>query len=122
MANAINWFEIPATNLKRASEFYAKVLDIEIHKHEVAGTQMGFIHNGQDGVGGALVQGEGYVPNETGSLLYLNGGDDLNTPLGRVEEAGGKVVLPKTKISDEIGHMAIIMDVEGNKIAFHSPN
>ena len=122
MANAINWFEIPANNFKRACSFYGKVLNQEIHGQEIMGTQMGFLHNGQDGVGGALVQGDGYNPSEGGALLYLNGGTDLSDSLSRVESAGGKVVQPKTKISDEIGYMAIFLDTEGNKIALHSPS
>ena len=121
MANAINWFEIPAANLDRACTFYGNVLGIDVHKQEIMGTVMGFLHNGEDGVGGALVQGEGYVPTEDGALVYLNGGDDLSEPLAKVEAAGGSVVLPKTKISDEVGYFAIFKDSEGNKMAFHSP-
>ncbi len=121
MANAINWFEIPANNLQRACDFYGKVLSQDVHHQEIGGLQMGFLHNGQDGVGGAVVVGEGYNPNADGALVYLNGGEDLSEPLSRVEPAGGKVVLPKTKISDEVGYMAMFMDSEGNKLAFHSP-
>ena len=122
MANAINWFEIPAANLDRACTFYGNVLGIEVHKQDIQGLTMGFLHNGQDGVGGAVVEGEGYVPTEAGALVYLNGGDDLSEPLGRVESAGGSVVLPKTKISDEVGFFAIFKDSEGNRIALHSPS
>ncbi|MEO1054575.1 MAG: VOC family protein [Bacteroidota bacterium] len=124
MANAINWFEIPAANLDRAAKFYGTVLNGEVHRQEIMGLQMGFLPmESQDaGVGGAVVQGEGYTPSSDGSLLYLNGGNDLADPLARVETAGGQVVVPKTKISDEIGYMAIFMDSEGNKIALHSPN
>ena len=121
MANAINWFEIPANNLQRACNFYGKVLGQEVHTHEVMGLQMGFLHNGQDGVGGAVVKGDGYVPSTEGSLIYLNAGTDLSDPLDRVEQAGGKVLVPKTKISDEIGFMAVFADSEGNKLALHSP-
>lgn len=121
MANAVNWFEIPASDLGRACKFYGDVLNIDIHRHDVMGLKMGFIHNGEDGVGGALVQGEGYVPTANGALIYLNGGQDLNEPLNRVENAGGQVVLPKTQISEEIGHMGVFMDTEGNRVAFHSP-
>ena len=123
MANAINWFEIPAQNIERASEFYKAVLangDIQIN--EANGIKMGFLHNGQDGVGGAIVSGEGYKPSQKGSLVYLNGGDNLETPLSRVEGAGGKIELGKTKLSDEIGYFAIFIDSEGNRMAFHSPN
>lgn len=120
MANAINWFEIPAANFERASKFYSQILDGELHYQEVMGTRMGFLPNGQDGVGGAICSGEGYEPTEKGVMVYLNGGDDLSQPLARVEKAGGKIVLPKTKISDEIGYMAIFFDTEGNRVAFHS--
>lgn len=30
MANAINWFEIPAVDLQRASKFYSAIFDREI--------------------------------------------------------------------------------------------
>ena len=121
MANAINWFEIPAKNLERACSFYSVVLSSDIHKEEILGLRMGFLPHGQEDVGGALVEGEGYEPSETGPLVYLNGGMNLSDPLSRVEDAGGSVVVPKTKISDEIGFMAIFKDTEGNKVAIHSP-
>ena len=38
---------------------------------------------------------------------------------GIVEDAGGKIVLPKTSIGPN-GFMAHIIDTEGNKIALHS--
>ncbi len=122
MANAINWFEIPAKNLDRACSFYSAVLNGDIHREEIMGTRMGFLPHAQDGVGGALVEGEGYEPSDAGSLVYLNGGNDLSEPLSKVETAGGKVIMPKTKISDEIGYFAIFKDTEGNKLAFHSPS
>ena len=41
--------------------------------------------------------------------MYLNGGDDLQVTLGRVEEAGGKMVMPKTDIGEH-GFMAQFFD------------
>lgn len=123
MANAINWFEIPAEDFDRAIDFYSKVLDGELAVQEMMGTKMGFLPmEGEGAVGGAICAGEMYKPSADGAVVYLNGGDDLNTPLSRVEEAGGKVLMPKTKISDEIGYMAFFFDTEGNKLAFHSPH
>jgi uncharacterized protein len=75
----------------------------------------------EKGVGGGIVQGEGFEPSATGSLIYLNGGDDLSVPLSKVEAAGGKIVLPKTAIGPN-GYMAHFMDTEGNKVALHSMN
>lgn len=54
-------------------------------------------------------------------MLYLNGGDDLQKILDRVESAGGKITFPKTQITPEIGYMGIIIDSEGNRVGLHSP-
>jgi predicted enzyme related to lactoylglutathione lyase len=86
------------------------------------GMQMAFLPMEGEGVGGALVQNDMYKPSPDGSLIYLNGGNNLSDPLGRVETAGGTVLMPKTHISAEIVHMAIFLDNQGNKVAFHSPN
>jgi hypothetical protein len=43
-------------------------------------------------------------------------------PLSRVEKAGGKVLLNKTFLSEEAGHIAFFTDTEGNKIGLHSTN
>lgn len=121
MANAINWFEIPAANFNRAMKFYGEVVGENLQPVEMGGVQMGFFPYANEGVGGAICFGDGYVPSDAGSMIYLNGGEDLAAPLGRVEKAGGQVVLPKTQISEEIGYFAIFKDSEGNKVAFHSP-
>ena len=72
------------------------------------------------GLGGAVVYGPGSIPNENGPLIYLNGGKDLNIILSKVEEAGGRVIMPKTAISNDFGFFAIFLDTEGNKLALHS--
>jgi predicted enzyme related to lactoylglutathione lyase len=45
---------------------------------------------------------------------------DLSIELGKVEKSGGKILLPKTQISEEVGYMALFSDSEGNRIALHS--
>ena len=46
----------------------------------------------------------------------------MDAIVGRIEGAGGKVVMPKTQITPEIGYMAFFMDTEGNKVGLHSQN
>jgi len=121
MANAINWFEIPVSDIDRATKFYSSILVGELQYMEMMGIKMAFLPMDGQGVGGALCQGEGYEPTAGGAKIYLNGGDDLSVALSRVEKAGGKVVMPKTKINDEIGYIAFFVDTEGNNLAFHSP-
>lgn len=122
MANAINWFEIPATNFDRAKDFYSNIFSSEMQTQEMMGTQMAFFNAPDGGVGGAVCTGENYAPSAQGTVPYLNGGNDLGPILEKVEGAGGSVIMPKTKISDEIGYFAFFMDTEGNRIALHSPN
>ena len=99
----------------------AKIKKVTIVNWEMMGTKMAFLPMEGDGVGGSLCQGDGYKPTTDGAKIYLNGGEDLNAPLAKVEKAGGKVIMPKTKINDEIGFMAFFTDPEGNNMAFHSP-
>lgn len=120
MASAINWFEIPANNFDRAVDFYGKVLGAELQK--MGGPfDMAFFPCSDGGTGGCVTHGNGNKPNAEGSFVYLNGGDDLAVPLERVEPAGGKIVMPKTSIGEN-GFMAVFMDTEGNRVAFHSMN
>ncbi len=123
MANTINWFEIPASDFERAKKFYSTILNAEeLQTSEMMGIKMAFFPMEGEGVGGALCSGEGYTPSTGGTVPYLNGGKDLTTVLNRVETAGGKVIMPKTKITDEIGYMAFFFDTEGNRIGLHSQN
>jgi predicted enzyme related to lactoylglutathione lyase len=117
----VSWFEIPAINFERAVGFYNLIYGIEMVKMETNGYTMAFFPT-DNGIGGAVVSGPGSEPSDSGPLLYLNGGDDLNNLLGKVETAGGRIVMPKTLISKEAGHFAIFIDTEGNKLALHSKN
>ena len=120
ITNSINWFELPVTDFERAKLFYSMIYNYEMPDQMMGSIHMGFFLVEKGGIGGAIVQGEGYVPSQDGALVYLNGGKDLSVILDRVENAGGKVVLPKTKINDELGYFAIFLDCEGNKVALHS--
>jgi predicted enzyme related to lactoylglutathione lyase len=122
--NALNWFEISVKDISRAKKFYETVFGIEMPQNEMMGLKMAFFPsedmNGK--VSGGLVEGPNHKPSVDGAKIYLNGNPDLSNALSKVEKAGGKVVMPKTKISDEIGHMAYFIDSEGNNVALHSNN
>ncbi len=124
MKNAISWFEIPSTDIDRAQRFYETIFKISMVPLEMANFRMRMfpLDNPMDGVGGALVQTDGFhIPSATeGPLIYLNGNPDVQIILDRVEAAGGKILVPKTEISPEYGFMAVFTDTEGNRIALHS--
>ncbi len=125
MKNAINWFEIPVTNFKRAKSFYQTILDttMEVMEMPEFKATMAFFPCDQEagGAGGSIIKSPDLVPGSTGSLIYLNGGDNLAVPLARVEKAGGKVAVPKTSLGAH-GFFATFIDTEGNAVAFHSKN
>lgn len=123
MTNSVNWVEIPVLNFERAKEFYSNIYEYEMYEEIIGPWRMGFLPMEREsrGVGGAIVQGGGYIPSKLGSRVYLNGGEDLQKVLSRVIGAGGEIIQPKTKITDEIGYYAIFEDTEGNHVALHSP-
>jgi uncharacterized protein len=123
MKNAISWFELPATDLARAQEFYETILDIRMIPLETPFIRMRMfpIEDPTTGIGGALAQGDFYKPStEAGPVVYLNANPDVQRVLDKIEAAGGKIVVPKTFISPEYGHMAVFIDTEGNRVALHS--
>lgn len=123
MTNSINWFEIPVLNFERAKEFYSRIYNYEMTETSMDALRMGFLPMDQEakGVGGAIVQGNGFIPTSLGVKIYLNGGKDLDTVLNRVIAAGGEIITHKTKINDELGYYAVFEDPEGNHISLHSP-
>lgn len=122
--DAINWVEIPVSDFERAKKFYSHIYNYEMPEMVMGPQRMGFLLYDQQngGIGAAIVHGEGYVPSANGPRVYLNGGNDLSVILDRVEAAGGKVVVPKTNITPELGNFAAFMDSEGNFISLHSAN
>lgn len=120
MAHVLNWFEIPATDFTRAKIFYEKLLGITIEPMSMGPTTMGMLSTDPNAVGGAIVHGDGGEPSKTGSLIYLNGGDDLAPMLARVAPAGGTVLQPKTEIGNGYGFCAVFLDTEGNRLGLHS--
>lgn len=84
--------------------------------------EMGFFPtDSPSAASGAIVKGDGHVPSQTGTLVYLNADRIIDDVLGRIEKAGGKIVMPKMQVTEEIGHVASFTDTEGNKVALHAP-
>ena len=122
MNSFISIFEIPATEISRAVDFYQAILDIHIEKMEFPEMQMGIFPYEEQMVTGVIMKAEGYTPSASGVTIYLNGGDDLQVILDKVEKNGGEIIVPKSLHADESGFFAVFLDSEGNKMGLHSPN
>ena len=121
--NAINWFEIPVANLDRALAFYERILAEKLPvDSSFPGMRMAMFPSQDPGIGGCLIEFEQARPHADGVRVYLNGGDNLAAILGRVEAAGGTIIMPKTFLREDIGHIGMFGDSEGNFIGLHSPH
>lgn len=117
--NALNWFEIPVTDVTRAKKFYETAFEIEMQEMEMMSMQMVMFPSQSPKSGGALVKSPNHKPSTEGSIVYLNGNPNLQVVLDKIESAGGKVTMPKTSIGEN-GNMAFFLDTEGNLVGLHS--
>jgi len=120
--NSLNWFEIPVTDMYRAKHFYQVLFSIHMDEMEMMGMKMAMFPAIADSgkASGALVQSDFHKPSMEGTIVYLNANPDMSSVLEKVEQEGGKILMPKTAISPEIGFMAFFADTEGNRVALHS--
>jgi len=123
-SNNLNWFEIPVTDISRAKSFYESIFEITMNEMEMGDMKMAsFPYDpGSGKASGGIAQSSMHKPSADGSIIYLNANPLMDAIVERIEGAGGKVVMPKTQISPEIGYMAFFMDTEGNKVGLHSQN
>src|SRR5882672_1917047 len=101
MKHLINRIEIPVENMERAIGFYSKILGVTLTEMDMARNSYALFPAGDSHNTGALVKGKHYKPSSDGVVIYLDGGDDLNTILLKVKSAGGNIVLEKIFLSPE---------------------
>ncbi|MCX7088383.1 MAG: VOC family protein [Methylococcales bacterium] len=121
MNHVATWFDIPVTDMQRAKNFYQNVMETSFKDDEMNGYKIAIFAAEEGAVSGMLTLGEHYEPSQTGAVIYLNGGNDLNYRLERVVVQGGAVIHPKTAINEgECGYFALFLDSEGNRIGLYS--
>lgn len=116
MKKLIAWVEIPATDFKRAVNFYNNVLEIEMQEIDCGTEKMACFPTGE----GAISWAPGFNPSKDGVLVSLNTGSQLEQTIARITGLGGEIVQPKTKIEAEgRGYFALFTDSEGNKVGLY---
>ena len=123
--NIVTWFEIPVTDTQRAKKFYEAILDIEMENRKDGENESVFfpyepnvIQATSGRVTGVLSKSDKNSPSAKGTMIYINASPSIDTVLDKVEKAGGKIIVQKTKIPP--GYIAAIIDSEGNKIGLHA--
>ena len=119
MKNPAVYFEIPVTDLERATHFYEKVFGYTFVREEIHGNQMAHLpfHDKSRGISGSLAKGKTYAPSEQGTLIYL-ASSDIEDTLKRAQALGSDILFPKTAVGS-LGFVAEIKDSEGNRIGLH---
>ena len=116
MRKLISWVEIPAENMERAVDFYNALLGLELEILDFGSEKMACFPNDE----GAISLAPGFQPSKNGVLISLNMENGLDRAVETVEEKGGTIIQPKTKIEAEgRGYFALFLDSEGNKVGLY---
>jgi len=123
MRHLLNWVEIPALDIERAKTFYATILGISFTDYPTHDDSIKYALFPSDDRynAGALVQSPNHTPSAHGTVVYLDGGDDMDDILKHIEAAGGGIVMPKTYTGADAGHIALFTDSEGNLLGLQHP-
>lgn len=121
--HAITWFEIPAADFARATRFYETLLGITLKIDDsFSGCRMAiWPGDREEAVRGCVFEMKEARPHADGVRIYLDAGASLAPVLARAEASGGRIVMPPMQISEEIGHIALVADTEGNVVGLHAP-
>lgn len=121
--NPVGWFEIYVRDMPRAKEFYEKTLGTTLTKLKQSGgslEDMWAFPMNRDGNGatGALAKMDGAPVGAGGTIIYFVC-DDCAETAKRAQQAGGHIVKDKFSIG-EYGNIALVSNLDGNIIGFHS--
>lgn len=104
--------EIPATDPSAAGTFFNDVFGWELQSTE--GEMAYHMWVPGEGPGGGFTPlGDEIKP---GDMIIYIGTDDIPGTLSKIEEHGGKVIMPETEVST-FGWMAMFTDPTGNRLA-----
>jgi hypothetical protein len=119
-SNPVGWFEIYVQDLQRARNFYENVFALKLEKLGDANVDMLVFPGKMDSYGapGALVRMPEVKSGGNSVLVYFSC-RDCAEEAARAQAFGGKVHRPKFAIGEH-GHIALVMDTEGNLIGLHS--
>ena len=117
MEKLIAWVEIPSADFERAVKFYSSAFNLNLTPIDCGNDEkMACFPTGE----GAIISSPYVQPSENGAIVSFTVPDAIEAAILRIEQGGGKVTIPKTKIEAEgRGFFAVCIDSEGNKIGLY---
>ncbi len=120
--NPVGWFEIYVQDMNRAKAFYEAVFELTLSELNTGDDSMQmFTFPGEMdryGAVGALVQMADCPSGGSGTLIYFSC-EDCAIEAARAAKLGGQLFREKFSIGEH-GHIALIVDTEGNMLGLHS--
>ncbi len=102
MKKIIAFFEIPATDFRRAVDFYETVLGVQLPTFECETEKMACFTEEGETVGAiSYASNFDFLPSTHGVLIHFNC-EDIEQTLEKVLLKGGKVVIPKQRLRQTI--------------------
>ena len=123
MEKLISFFEIPATDIKRAVTFYEVVFGIKMETRSYGGNKsMAFFPTEKGKFLGAISRSPKCIPSNNGIFICCRV-EDMDATIGRIKESGGTMIHLKQKIEEAgFGYSSIFIDTEGNRVGLASDN
>ena len=111
MGNPIVHFELMGPDGEAQKSFYAGIFDWKIEA--VEGSEQYFMTDtGEGQMGGAVGKGSEEIPQYVTIYVQV---DDIEATLEKIEDSGGKTILPRTEIPEMVTY-ALFADPAGNMV------
>jgi predicted enzyme related to lactoylglutathione lyase len=108
MGNPVTWFEVVGKDGAALQKFYSEAFGWQLQ--DPGGFNYGMVTNPERGIGG----GVGQAPDGDGHVTFYVETDDPQATLDRIEQLGGKTVVPVTEM--EMVTFALFADPEGHVV------
>ena len=106
------------TDPEKTKAFYESIFDWKFEM--IPGFETYLMFTTPSGLGGGFDSGpDTEPPGCAGPILHIEV-EDIDATLARIIEAGGEMIAPMTKISDEFGSYAMFTDNVGNRMGIWS--
>jgi len=109
----ICYLEIPANRAEDSARFYSDIFGWKVREREDGNLAF----DDPSGVSGTWVKESDRTPDERTRVYIMV--DNIAESLKRIENAGGRVVTPRTNIGPNTGAFAVFTDPVGNDFGLY---
>ena len=119
MPNPVSYFELGGRDAAGLRDLYADLFDWKIDPmgQSAAGTDFYFVQEEEGGICGGILQTVENMPDNY--MMFYVSVDDIQGYLDKANGLGCVTVVPPMPIPNEMGHIAVFKDPQGNIIGLH---